>query len=134
VASLTDDGWVGIVDDDASMRSCLARVFDANHIPCATFSSAEEFLQRRETARPACMVLDVHLGGMTGFDLHDRLAASGPPLCPVVFVTAHDEIPIAQFHRAEGCTLLRKPFDIEALLALVRPHLRAAISGNGTVA
>jgi FixJ family two-component response regulator len=129
VATLSDDGWVGIVDDDASIRCSLARVFDAHDIPFATFSSAEEFLRRSARTGPSCMVVDVHLGGMTGFDLYERLASLGGAVCSVIFITAHDEIPAAQFHRGNGpCAFLRKPFDTEALLALVRPHVRPTSS------
>jgi FixJ family two-component response regulator len=125
VANLTDDGWVGVVDDDASIRSSLARVFQVHQIRVATFSSAEDFLARAATAEPSCMVVDVHLGGMTGFDLHDRLVGLGGTVCPVIFITAHDEIPASQFERVNArCAFLRKPFDTDALLALVRPHWR----------
>lgn len=132
VANLSEDGWVGIVDDDASIRLALARVFHANDIPFATFSSAEEFLQRGADDAPSCMVVDVHLRGMTGFDLHDRLVMSRSPIGPVIFITAHDEIPASQFQRGNReCAFLRKPFSTEALLKLVRPHVRCGSSMSG---
>src|SRR5215467_15378200 len=54
--------WVGIVDDDASIRCSLARVFRMDGIRVETFGSAEEFLERTVAGKPDCVVLDVHLG------------------------------------------------------------------------
>ena len=117
------DPWVGIVDDDPSIRSSLARVFRVDGIRVETFASAEEFLDRTTSGEPQCIVLDVHLGKLSGFELQDRLAALGS-LTPIIFITAHEEIPSSRLARRAGaCGYLRKPFDTEALIALVRPFL-----------
>jgi two-component system, LuxR family, response regulator FixJ len=120
---VAESEWVGVVDDDASIRCSLARVFRSNGIRVETFCSAEAYLTRTVAGEPQCIVLDVHLGALSGFDLQDRLAAEGAPP-PIIFITAHEEIPparLAQPHGASG--FLRKPFDTEALIALVRRHL-----------
>ena len=115
--------WVCIVDDDASIRCSLARVFRVDGIRVETFASAEEFLARPIRGDPQCIVLDVHLGALSGFDLQDRLAESGF-VPPIIFITAHDEIPTSRLARRAGaCGYLRKPFDTDALIALVRPLL-----------
>ena len=115
--------WVGIVDDDPSIRCSLARVFRADGIRVETFGSAEEFLDRTILSEPQCIVLDVHLGALSGFELQDRLAALGSST-PIIFITAHEEIPSSRLARRAGaCGFLRKPFDTEALIALVRPFL-----------
>jgi FixJ family two-component response regulator len=115
--------WVAIVDDDASIRSSLARVFRCDGIRVETFGAAEEFLERTIPGNPQCIVLDVHLGELTGFELQDRLAARGDAP-PIIFITAHDEIPSSRLARRAGaCGYLRKPFDTDALIALVRPFL-----------
>jgi len=57
------ESWVGIVDDDASIRKSLARMFRGNGIRTLTFGSAEEYLDHRVPVEPRCLVLDVHLGG-----------------------------------------------------------------------
>jgi FixJ family two-component response regulator len=120
-----DDCWIGIVDDDASIRLSLARMFRGNGIRTETFESAEEYLQRSMPNEPRCIVLDVHLGGLNGFELQARLAADGL-LTPIIFITAH-EICSAELARCPGaCAYLRKPFDCDALIALVRPHLYLA--------
>lgn len=122
-STLHTDDWVGIVDDDDSFRRSLARVLRVNGIRVETFHSAEEYLDRRERAQPACLVLDIHLRGMSGLELRDRLAAEGTAP-PMVFVTGHDETTPEQVgSNGVTCDLLLKPFDSAALLALVRGHL-----------
>jgi FixJ family two-component response regulator len=114
------DGWVAIVDDDESIRRSLARVFQFNGFAVRTFGSAEEYLGRFPCDEPLCLVVDVHLGAMSGLALQDRLEATGRAP-PTVFITAMDEIPPAQLEGRSGPHgFLRKPFAIMALLELVR--------------
>jgi FixJ family two-component response regulator len=120
-----EESWVGIVDDDASLRAAIARALRGHGIRVEAFGSAEEFLNRAVPGDPECVVLDIHLGGMSGFDLHDLLVSRGDQP-PIIFITAHDDM-FSQLARARGaCGYLRKPFDINELLALLRPHLRAS--------
>jgi FixJ family two-component response regulator len=121
-SAIESEGWVGIVDDDASIRQSLSRMFRGNGIRAETFGSAEEYLGHRPRVEPRCIVLDVHLGGLNGFELQARLAAEGK-LTPIIFITAH-EICSDDLARCPGpCGYLRKPFDSDALIALVLPHL-----------
>ena len=114
---------MGIVDDDPSIRSSLARVLRLHGIHAETFASAEEFLERLPRGAPRFLVLDVHLGGRSGFELQDQLVSQGAAP-PIVFITAHESIPAARLEPATGALgFLRKPFDAAALLALVIPHL-----------
>ena len=127
LTSADENRWVAIVDDDPSVRSALARVLRTAGIPVETYATAHEYLSATMEREPTCLVLDVHLGGMTGFDLHDRLLASGSRVT-VVFITAHDEVPSAELERRAGPDgYLRKPFDGDQLLALVR---RVSHSGS----
>jgi FixJ family two-component response regulator len=120
--TIENDCWIGIVDDDASIRQSLARMFRGNGIRAVTFGSAEEYLDRTVPAEPRCIVLDVHLGGLSGFELQARLAAEGH-LTPIIFITAQ-ELCSSELARCAGpCGYLRKPFDSDALIDLVRPHL-----------
>jgi FixJ family two-component response regulator len=119
------DSWVGVVDDDASLRSALARALRGSGIRVEVFASAEEFLERRPRGEVNCLVLDIHLGGVTGFDLRDHLMAAGT-MPPIIFITGHDDA-FAERARAGGaCGCLRKPFDVCELLDLVEPHLRSS--------
>ena len=114
--------WVGIVDDDDSLRVALARALRVNGIRVETFASAEEFLERDVAGEPDCIVLDIHLGGLSGFDLQDLLAARGGAP-PIIFITAHDDM-LAERVRADASFgYLRKPFETNVLIALLRQHL-----------
>src|SRR2546427_12541190 len=78
---------VGIVDDDASLLRALRRLLQAVGFTVETFGSGEEFL-RSVRRPPSCLVLDIHLGTLTGFDLHEwRLASGG--WVPTGFSTGH---------------------------------------------
>ena len=119
-ASATPSPWVAIIDDDPSVRAALARVLYTAGLGVQTFATAYEYLAKPMENEPVCLVLDVHLGGMTGFDLHDRLLASGSRVA-VVFITAHDEVSTDELERRAGPEgYLRKPFDSDQLLAIVR--------------
>jgi FixJ family two-component response regulator len=121
-----ENRWVAIVDDDPSVRSALARVLRTAGLTVETYATAHEYLSASTDREPSCLVLDVHLGGMTGFDLHDRLIAQGSHV-HVVFITAHDEVSSEELERRAGPDgFLRKPFDGDQLLALVRRILRSA--------
>lgn len=119
----TED-WVAIVDDDPSIRRSLARAFASYDIKVQAFESAEQYLARVCDAEPCCLVLDIQLGGLSGFELQDRVESerANPPA--IIFISAHADMlkQGARFRRAYG--FLRKPFDIEELVGLVRPLLR----------
>jgi len=119
--------WIAIIDDDASIRVSLARLFRAHEIRAETFGSAEEFLQRAARGLPRCILVDVQLiGGLSGTDLLERLAARGTAP-PVIFMTGQDELkPALRARIPELNSCLRKPFDMSGLIARVRPHLEPA--------
>src|SRR6267154_2591933 len=93
---------VAIVDDDASLCKAMSRFLAAVGIESATYPSAESFLNSRSGSEPDCLVLDIQLGGMSGFELQGRLAAAGKTL-PIIFITAHDEPQIRQRAERSGC-------------------------------
>src|SRR6266511_2190937 len=68
----------------------LRRLVQSAGYTVETFASAREFLDSSPSGRTACLVLDVHLGGMSGFELSDRLAVDRAAI-PIVFITAHDD-------------------------------------------
>jgi FixJ family two-component response regulator len=76
---------VAIVDDDDSVRRSLLRVVQSAGYTAEGFASAREFLDWLPQGRAACLLLDVHMSEMSGFDLQDRLAV------PIIFITAHDD-------------------------------------------
>jgi len=113
---------VYVIDDDASLLRAVRRLLAAGGFRVCTFSSAEEFLESA-AATPACLVLDVHLGGLSGLDLQERLLAAGRRI-PVVFITAHDDAATRERARRAGAVdYLRKPFNDESLIAGVKRAL-----------
>jgi len=117
------DRWVAIIDDHQSVRSCLTRVMRLEGIPAAVFASAEEYLDYSASTAPCCLVLDMQLPGMSGYTLAQFLARERPPLPPTIFISAHDDLlaSVGDDRLAHGS--LRKPFEIDALLAFVKPLL-----------
>jgi len=116
---------VAVVDDDPSMLKAAADLLDAHGFSASLFTSAEEFLDSGEAEHVDCLLLDIHLGGLSGIELRQRLSASDPTL-PVIFMTATDDDTVRQQALGVGCVAwLRKPFQARQLLdALDRaiPH------------
>jgi FixJ family two-component response regulator len=111
---------VYIVDDDRSLLRALRRLVSAAGFPTEVFTSAEAFLDADRRADCACLVLDVHLGGLNGFELYERLVGRGI-LIPVIFMTAHDSAATRDRARAAGAlAYLPKPFDDHLLLDAIR--------------
>jgi FixJ family two-component response regulator len=100
---------IGIVEDDASMRRATEALLDAHGFTTLAFSSAEDFLARGIASKFDCLVLDIHLGGMSGIELHHRLKAVGRGY-PVIFVTAIENESVWSQALRTGCVAcLRKP-------------------------
>ena len=82
--------YIAVVDDDESLCRSLARLLRASGYQPIGYPSAEAFLSDTSHPRFDCLLLDIHLGGISGIELHRRLAAVGLTT-PVVFLTAHDD-------------------------------------------
>jgi FixJ family two-component response regulator len=112
--------WIAVVDDDPSIRSSLARLLRSDGFDVETFSSPPEFFAGLSDGPPACVVLDVHLGTASGFDLQDSFALTHADV-PVILITGHDKITSAELTRRAGPDgYLRKPFDGDRILDMVR--------------
>jgi FixJ family two-component response regulator len=110
---------ISIVDDDFSVRRAVGRLVKAAGYAVETFATAHEFLDSFPSDRTACLVLDIHLRGMSGFDLEERLRAERVAI-PVIFVTAHDDVATRERARGSGAAgYLAKPFDGQALLDVI---------------
>ena len=107
---------VAVVDDDPSMLRATRDLLDAHGIGAAMFDSAEEFLRRGAGTKVDCLLLDIHLGGMSGIDLRRQLTAANCSL-PVIFMTALDDELTHREARAAGCVaVLRKPYSARQLM------------------
>ena len=107
-----------IVEDDPSVRRSLDRVVRSAGYAVETFASAREYLEWLPTGQAACVVLDVHMDGMNGFELQERLTA------PIIFITSHDDgATRARVESAGAAGHLWKPFDEQAVLEAIRRAL-----------
>ena len=115
---------IAIVDDDDAVRVALGRLLRIAGHEVASFASGDELLAACEERVPDCLVLDVHLPGLSGFELLERLRANGfDP--PAVFITASEDLSVAdRVRESGGVRLLRKPFSSDAL----RDAIAAALS------
>ncbi|UCI05646.1 response regulator transcription factor [Mesorhizobium sp. B1-1-8] len=101
---------VAVVDDDPSLLKGIQRLLSAQGIASEVFASAEAFLSSSAASRVACLVLDIQLGAMNGFELQRQLADSGSKI-PIIFMTAFDNEATHLLAVEAGCTAyLHKPF------------------------
>ena len=117
---------VAVVDDEDAIRKALKRLLRSAGLAVQTFASGREFLQSLAARRPDCVVLDVRMQGMTGFDVQVRLKAASVTV-PIIFITAlddPDDQPRAM--QAGAAAFLRKPFGDEDLLAAIDAAVRSA--------
>jgi FixJ family two-component response regulator len=114
---------VFVVDDDTAIRAALASLIGSIGLRVECFASSQEFLRRRNIDGPSCLVLDVRMPGLSGFELQrelDRVQRS----IPIIFITAHGDIPMAvQAMKAGAIDFLSKPFRDEDLLDAIRKAL-----------
>ena len=116
-----------IIDDDESVRASLKLLVESAGHKGVTFKSAEEFLESGSMKGADCLLLDIRMPGMGGFELQEHLVASGSPI-PVVFVTGHDRFGMEEkAMRLGAVAYLRKPFDDQELLNAIN---RACGKGN----
>ncbi len=82
--------YIAVIDDDQSLCRSLARLLQQTGFQVITFLSAEEFLADRWRSQFDCLLVDIQLGGMTGIEMHAKLAEQGDTT-PVVYLTAFDD-------------------------------------------
>lgn len=117
---------VHVVDDDPDIRTSLKLLLSSVAIDAKTYASADEFLlQFKETpGRPAVLLLDVRLPGVSGMALLERLRMERSSL-PVIMLTGHGDIDMAVRAMKVGATdFLTKPFSSQILLDRIQDALR----------
>lgn len=126
---MTATALVCIVDDDGPVRTALANLLQSAAYATVAFASGEALLASTRLADIDCAVLDIRLGGMDGFALQQRLLEKLPGL-PVVLISGHgDEAMRQRALKAGAIAFLRKPIDVDALLACI--HDALATRGGG---
>jgi FixJ family two-component response regulator len=108
-----------VVEDDPGMKRAIERLLRAAGFQPVSFASAEELLQAEAADSAACLVLDIHLPGLSGLELGRLLVTSGRTK-PVIFITGQDEASLRDEAQRLGCAYFRKPFEGKALLEAIR--------------
>ena len=117
---------VSIVDDDLCVREAAEGLVRSLGYLAASFSSAEEFLDSGRIENTACLITDVHMPGLNGAELQDRLLADGCGI-PIIFVTAYpDEQTRGRVLRSGAIGYLSKPFNGEHLIACLHNALKVS--------
>ena len=121
------EGIIHVVDDDAAMRASLHMLLSSAGFEVVAYASGMELLDgldRAPSATPCCLVTDVHMPGMGGLELQERLSG-GRHSMPVVVITGQGDVPGAvRALKAGAVDFIEKPFDPEVLLSCVREALR----------
>jgi FixJ family two-component response regulator len=114
---------ISIVDDDASIRQALKSLMRSVNFSVDAYASAEDFLASDRSADTSCLILDVYLPGMSGFELQSRLHAERPAI-PIIFITAHaDDASRQRALKGGAVDLLGKPVRRETLFKAIHSAL-----------
>ncbi len=116
---------VSIIDDDESLRGALVSLVRSFGYGASGFDSAEQFLAAGGAAGFDCIVTDIHMPGLSGIELKQRLAAA-QDTTPVIMITARSEPALRERVRDSGAMcLLTKPFEASELIACIEQALVA---------
>jgi FixJ family two-component response regulator len=114
---------ISIIDDDVCAREATAGVIRSLGYALTTYASAEDFLGSDHINDTSCLITDVHLPGLSGVELYQRLRADGFA-APTIFVTGHpDETTRTQALAAGAVAFLSKPFGKKTLLDCLKTAL-----------
>ena len=110
---------VAVLDDEPEMRKALRRLLMCYGFRVGEYDGGEDFLAALDSTPPDCLLLDLHMPGVNGFEVLEVLRSRECPV-PTVVITAHDQPGSAERVQALGaCAYLKKPVDRDALLAAI---------------
>jgi FixJ family two-component response regulator len=117
----TSKPLIAVVDDDGSVRRALCRLLRTIGMDADRFATGEEFLQLLDSMPaylPDCVIIDVHMPGLNGLEVQQRLAGS---MLPIIFISAYDDVGMRKQALAAGAVAcLGKPFNDDLLARTVR--------------
>ena len=115
---------VFIIDDDRGVRQAVHDLVESVGLHAESFATGQEFLNKKRTSDPSCLVLDVRLPQMSGLDFQRKLADFGMQI-PIIFITAHGDIPMSVRALKSGAVeFLTKPFRDQDLLDAIQQALQ----------
>ena len=119
---MSENKLICIVDDDASVRDSLSLVLGLKGYDCRTYESAESFLSSLPN-RPACIILDLKMTGMSGLELQNCLLSLKVPV-QIIFLTAFADVQVMrEAFLGNAVDFLEKPFVLEQLLESINRSL-----------
>ncbi len=118
-----EDAVVYVVDDDDLVRKAVVALISAMGVPCEDFSSAEEFLLGYSGKRPACLITDVRMLGMSGLELQEKLLGLGVSMSVIVLTAFASTPTTVRAMRNGALTLMEKPCNDDELWEAVRRGL-----------
>ena len=118
---------VFIVDDDLAIRHAMTLLMRSVGLKSEDFATANDFLDRFDSHRAGCLVLDIRMPGLSGLELQQRLLELGVSI-PIIFITGHADVPMAVEAMRKGAfAFIQKPFRDQELLESISD---AMISGS----
>lgn len=124
--SMPETPFIACVDDDVSVTEAIKDMLLALDLNAMTYSSAEAFLQSGHASHTACLITDVTMPGMSGFELMQRLASLGYAIPTIVIAGYADARTRAEAAKAGAMCILEKPVPRDELLACIRSALSRA--------
>jgi FixJ family two-component response regulator len=119
---MSENKLICIVDDDASVRDSLSLVLGLKGYDCRSYESAESFLSSLPN-RPACIILDLKMTGMSGLELQNSLLSLKVPV-QIIFLTAFADVQVMrEAFLSNAVDFLEKPFVLEQLLESINRSL-----------
>ena len=123
---------VYLIDNDDSVRKALHRLLQSVGFDVKAFSSVEEFFKGLDLSQRGCLILDIRVPGLTGFNLQKKLASEGVRI-PAIAISAFDDGETRERARELGATaFFRKPVDGQALVDAIHWAVGIAKDRPGT--
>ena len=124
MTAVASDPTVYVIDDDESIRELLGWLMKRNGIRCQAFPNARSFLKSWTPDSPGCLVLDLHMPGMSGLDLQQYLNEHGVRM-PVIFLSGRADVANAvRAVKGGAIDFIEKPFDYKRVVELIEDCLR----------
>lgn len=111
---------VYVVDDDLALRESLRDLLHSANLRAEIFADAQAFFDAYDAEKPACLLLDIRMPGIDGWDVQQTLVARKVTL-PVIFITGHGDVPLAVRALKNGAfDFIEKPFRFQTLLPRIQ--------------
>ncbi|MBF0490040.1 MAG: response regulator [Candidatus Omnitrophica bacterium] len=124
----SDKKQIYIVDDDDSIRRSLKVLMESYGFAVDVFSSSEEFFFSVPNTTRGCLILDIHMPGLNGWDTQQRLTNEGYKLPVIVISADKDDSFKERALKAGAVGFLQKPFDDHYLLHMVNKVFKQSLS------